>query len=48
MHLRLKVRMLKVEVIETLLYGCVTWSPSKPDYDRLRQVHHSMLLLSLG
>ena len=40
--------MLKVEVIETLLYGCVTWSANKPDYDRLRQVHHSMLLRCLG
>ena len=47
-RLRLKVRMLKAEVIETLLYGCVTWSPNKPDYDRLRQVHHSMLLRCLG
>ena len=46
--MRLKVRMLKAEVIETLLYGCVTWSPNKPDYDRLRQVHHSMLLRCLG
>ena len=24
--------MLKAEVIETLLYGCMTWSPNKPDY----------------
>ena len=47
-HLRLKVRMLKVQVIETLLYGCVTWSPNKLDYDRLRRVHHSMLLRCLG
>ena len=28
--LRLKVRLLKAEVIETLLYGCMTWSPNKP------------------
>ena len=39
-RLRLKVRMLKAEVLETLLCGCVTWSPSKADYDRLRKVHH--------
>ena len=39
--------MLKVEVMETLLYGCVTWSPSKADY-RLRKVHHQMLLRYLG
>ena len=42
------VRLLKAEVVETLLYGCMTWSPKKPDYDRLRRVHHSMLLRCLG
>ena len=46
--LRLKVRLLKAEVVETLLYGCMTWSPKKPDYDRLRRVHRSMLLRCLG
>ena len=39
-RLRRKVRMLKAEVLETLLYGCVTWSPSKADYGRLRKAHH--------
>ena len=34
-RLRLKVQLLKAEVVETLLYGCTTWSPNKPDYDRL-------------
>ena len=48
MRLRLKVRMLKAEVLETLLYGCVTWSPSKADYGRLRKTHHQMLLRCLG
>ena len=47
-RLRLKVRLLKAEGIEILLYGCMTWSPSKPDYDRLRRVHRSMLLRCLG
>ena len=47
-RLRLKVRSLKNEVVETLLYGCMTWSPKKPDYDRLRRVHRSMLLRCLG
>ena len=47
-RLRLKVRLLKAEVVETLLYGCMTWSPKKPDYDRLRQAHRSMLLRCLG
>ena len=46
--LRLKVRLLKDEVVETLLYGCMTWGPKKPDYDRLRRVHCSMLLRCLG
>ena len=43
--LRLKVRLLKV--VETLLHGCMTWSPKKPDCDRLRRVHRSMLLRCL-
>ena len=47
-RLRLKVRMLKAVVLETLLYGCVTWSPRKADHDRLRKVHHQMLLRCLG
>ena len=47
-RVRLKVRLLKAEVVEILLYGCMTWSPNKPDYDRLRRVHHSMLLRCLG
>ena len=47
-RLRLKVRLLKAEVVDTLLYGCMTWSPKKPDYDRLRRVHRSMLLRCLG
>ena len=47
-RLRLKVRSLKAEVIETLLYGCMTWSPHKPDYDKPRQVNHSMLLRCPG
>ena len=43
MHLRLKVRSLKAEVVETLLHGCMTWSPNKLDYDRFRRVYQSML-----
>ena len=48
MRLRLKVRKLKADVLEALLCGCVTWSPSKADYGRLRKVHHQMLLRCLG
>ena len=47
-HLRLKVRLLKAEVVDTLIHGCMTWSPNKPDYDRLRLVHHSIVLRCLG
>ena len=47
-HLRLKARLLKAEMIETLPYSCMTWSSNEPDYDRLRRVHHSMLLRCLG
>ena len=47
-RLRLKVRLLKAEVVETLLYRCMTWSTNKPDYDMLRRVHHPMLLRCLG
>ena len=46
-RLRPKVRMLKAKVIETLLHGCVTWRPSKADYDRLQNVHYQMLLRCL-
>ena len=46
--LRLKVRMLKPEVLNTLRYGCITWSPSKADYGRLRKAHHQILLRCLG
>ena len=45
---RLKVRLLKPEVVETVLYGCMTRSPNKLDNDRLRRVHDSMLLRCLG
>ena len=47
-RLRLKVRMLKAEFLETLLYGCVTWSTSKADYGRLRKAHHQMLVRCRG
>ena len=40
--------MLEIEVIETLPYRCVTWSPNKPDYDRPRQIPYFMHLEYLG
>ena len=38
----------KLRVVKTPLYGCMKWSPNKPDYNRLRRVHHCMLLQCLG
>ena len=34
-RLRLKVRLLKAEMVEGLLYGCMTCSPNKPYHDSL-------------
>ena len=41
--LELKIRMLRAEVLETMMYGCVTWSPRACRYDTLRQAHHRFL-----
>ena len=41
--LELKIRMLRAEVLETMVYGCVTWSPRACHYDTLRRAHHSFL-----
>ena len=38
----LKVRTLKAEVIETLLYGCVTWTLGA-EHAKLRTVHQVLL-----
>ena len=35
--------MLKAEILETMLYGCVMWSPRACHYDTLRRAHHSFL-----
>ena len=44
----LKVRMLKAEVMETLLYGCVTWTLGKEHFAELRTAHHRFLLGIIG
>ena len=41
--LELKIRMLRAEVLETMLYGCVTWSSRACHYDSLRRAHHRFL-----
>ena len=44
----LKVRMLKAEVMETLLYGCVTWTLGQKHFVELRTPHHNLLLRIIG
>ena len=46
--LELKVRMLKAEVLETMLYGCVTWSTRACRYDTLRRAQQSFLTRCIG
>ena len=44
----LKTRMFKAEAIETLLYGCSTWTLCQQHYAKLRTVHHRVLLRTIG
>ena len=46
--LELKIWILIAEVLETILYGCVTWSPRACHYDTLRRVHHRFLTRCIG
>ena len=46
--LELKIRMLRAEVLETMMYGCVTWSPRACHHDTLRRVHHGFLTRCIG
>ena len=43
-----KVRMVKIDVVQALLYGCGTWTSFKVHYRKLRTVHHRVLLQILG
>lgn len=43
-----KVRFLKAEVLEVMLYGCVTWALSPDDFGKLRQAHRGQLLRCLN
>lgn len=36
--------MLKADVLETMLYGCVMWSPNADHYNQMRTQHHRFLL----
>ena len=45
---RLKVRLLRAEAMEALLYGCMTWAPRRNHYRLLRRTHHRLLLRVIG
>ena len=40
--------MLKAEVMETLLYGCVTWTLGKEYFSVLRTAHRTFVLWIIG
>ena len=46
--LELKLRIIRAKVLETMLYGCATWSPRACHYDTLRQAHHRFLTRCIG
>ena len=46
--LELKLRLLRDEVLETTMYGCVTWIPRPCHFDKLRRVHHRFLTRCIG
>ena len=46
--LELKIRMLRAEVLETMLYGCATWIPRACHCDTLRRAHHRFSTLCIG
>ena len=46
--LPLKVRMVKAEAVEALLYGCVTRTVHSAHHTLLRSVHHALLRRCLG
>ena len=45
---RLKVRLLRAEAMEALLYGCMAWAPRREHYRLLRRTHHRLLLRVIG
>ena len=46
--LELKIRMVRAKVLETMMYGCITWSPRACHYDTLRRAHHRFLTSCIG
>ena len=46
--LELKIRILRAEVLETMLYGCATGSPRACHYDTLCRARHNFLTRCMG
>eukprot|EP00752_Nemacystus_decipiens_P016746 g14984.t1 len=46
--LRLKVQLLQAEVVETLLYGCASWSLTADHFIKLNGVHRLLLTRCIG
>ena len=46
--LELKTRVLRAEILETLLYGCVTWSPRACHYGTPRRAHDRFVTRCIG
>ena len=44
----LKIWVLRPKVLETMLYGCATWSPRACHYDTLRRAHYRFLTCCIG
>jgi hypothetical protein len=45
---RVKLKMLKTEVVETLMYGCAAWTTSTANIEALNSIHYKLLLQTLG
>ena len=45
---RLKVRLLRAEAMEALLYGCMTWALRRDHYRLLRRTRYRLLLRVIG
>ena len=46
--LELKTQMIRAELLETMLYGCITWNPRARHYDALRRALHRLLTRCIG
>ena len=46
--LEIKILIFRVEVLKTMLYECVTWSPRACHNDKLGRAHHIFLVRCIG